>query len=177
MTTLSLRPGLAVVAILSTFLVAGCSSENAPAGSAVDDIAITEQGSQDETSSVLSSTGEVTVTMAGQSFTFATTLCLITSDDALVGGPGADDESGDPAYLDIDFVKVGSFMTGEVRINLGTDAPLTTTDEFYVAMVGSDHEYQMVIQDDGNGFELQADFRAGTGSPIGPGTVNVSCAV
>src|SRR5690554_4143487 len=177
MTTLSLRPALAAVAILSTFLLASCAAESAaPPASTPDDVKLTEQESQGETSSETTSQGDVTVVMAGQSFTFTTTLCMITDDDVLVGGPGVDDESNDPAYLDIDFATLGSTKTGEVRINLGTDAPMTSTDEFYVAFVDSDHEYELVYDDDGNGFELRADFIAATGSPIGSGTVEVSCA-
>lgn len=174
MTTLSLRPGLAAVAILSTFLLVGCAAEStAPPASTPDDVTLTEQ--EEETTPEATSRGDVTVVMAGQSFTFTATTCMITAEDVLVGGPGVDDESDDPAYLDIDFATIGSFKTGEVRINLGTDAPMTTTDEFYVGMIGSDHEYQMIYHDDGTGFELETNFLAGTGVGIGPATVTVTC--
>jgi len=174
MTTLPLRPGLAAVAILSTFLLAGCAAESAAPPASTPDDTLTKPESQ-ETSSEASTPGDATVVMAGQSFTFTTTLCMITDDDVLVGGPGIDDESADPAYLDIDFSTLGSLKSGEVRINLGTDAPMTSTDEFYVAFVDSDHEYQLIYHNDGNGFELEANFQASNGVPIGPATVEISC--
>src|SRR5688572_17176220 len=105
MTTIPHRTLAAAVAVSCAFLLlTGCAAEpvDTPPAAPVDDAATVEEASD----SALPSQGDVTMVMAGQSFSFSATTCAISESDILVMGPGADDESNDPAYLDIDLTDV-----------------------------------------------------------------------
>lgn len=118
--------------------------------------------------------GEATVLMAGESFTFTLSLCMISDTDILVHGPGTGVEEGIPAYLDIDFHHDGQGLAGEARIERGTDQQFDSTDDFYAANLG-DAAPGSTIDVTGNSFVFEGDFHSALASNIGPGTLSVDC--
>lgn len=111
------------------------------------------------------------LTLTGQSFTFDVT-CLISDDDTLIYGPGRDDDSGEPAYLDLDFYQLEGWTHGEVRIDLGTDQQFVSSDNVYSSNIGPDHEHGILFHPGRTTVESQY---AANGGPIGPGTLVVEC--
>lgn len=172
---------LTATVVAASLLLAGCAAELTIGGPADPEgnIDSTGQGTTPDQPAPsepqgAAGTGGITISMAGQSFSFDADLCLITEEDLLVGGPGRDDDSREPAYLDIDLTTVSGLKTGEVRITLGTDQRFVSTDEDLIAFVGEGYEYLLMHHD--NGFQLEGEFRSSTTSMlIGPGTVMVDC--
>ena len=163
-------PAAALAAVL---MLAGCASYYGPTGPGTEDP--DSKTSQGDPTTPSGTTGNhaATLTMAGQSFTFSPTMCMITDEDVLVSGPGIDDDSKEPAYFDIDLYADGSLRAGEARIDLGADQQFSSSDSFYSAQVGSGHEY-MIMDDDGT-FVLEAAFRASSGESIGTGEFRIDC--
>ncbi len=175
MTTLSRRPFAAALAVFGALILSSCAmGDTPPVPVLVEDAADVQEETQEEAPAAEGS-GKVTMVMAGQSFTFSATTCLIGDDDILVMGPGADDESGEPAFLDLDLATVDNLKHGEIRVELGTDAPLTSTDQFYMTTIAPDHEYGIMYDGDGKGLVVDANYLAANGVPIGPATVTVKC--
>ncbi|MEO9095348.1 MAG: hypothetical protein ABI255_06955 [Microbacteriaceae bacterium] len=167
---------LAVVATMA--LVAGCSAgpfsgpiesdaaaegTSAPDAPAQDAAAVETSAGDDPANA---GTATATLVMEGQSFTFSPTLCMVGDEDALVSGPGVDDGSQEPAYLDIDFYRIDLSWGGEVRVDLGTDRAMTSSDRFYSIRIGQNDEY-MVQQ-------VEHDNVAGE-TESGEGTLTVTC--
>lgn len=177
-------PG-AAIALTAVFLLAGCAAESAPSapvpgeagdsGSAgMDEATSAGQNSDVAAEGPAAGSGSASVTLTGQSFTFEIDMCMIGEDDVLIAGPGRDDDSGEPAYFDLDFVMMSTDdQYGEVRINLGTDQPLASTDQFLAMWIGEGRDSAVSF---GSG-SLQADgeFLAANGSPVGPGAIVVDC--
>ncbi|WP_232819049.1 hypothetical protein [Homoserinimonas sp. OAct 916] len=118
-----------------------------------------------------------TLVLDGQSFTFSPTTCMSGDEDVLVSGPGVDDGSQEPAFLDIDFVRVDLGWDGEVRIDLGTDQPMSTTERFYSIRVGGDddHSVGQVAFDDVAELRVDGIVREGGEAELGEGTLEVTC--
>lgn len=171
------------LAMTAVFALAGCAAGNAEpqpepqnAGSneqAPPQASTDSQTGENDHRGDAAAEGSATITLAGQSFTFTPSTCIIDAADAVVSGPGADDDSGDPARLDIDVYGLDSEAGGEVRITLGTDQPFVTTDDFLVAFVGDPHDY--VIGAGSGWLQIDGTFRANGETPLGPGTVVVDC--
>lgn len=111
--------------------------------------------------------------MAGQSFTFSPTMCVLDDEEVMVYGPGADDDSSDPAFLDIGLYSEGDFTHGEVRIELGTDQQFDSREEFFVAFAGGLDDFELTYDDDSLVFD--GEFRFAGDGQLGPGTVQVNC--
>lgn len=167
---------LPAAALAAVLLLAGCAPGEVPEG----------QGAQaPETSAAPSTDGDTVnppatpgdhdavLSMAGQSFTFRPTVCMVTDEDVLVSGPGIDDDSQEPAWLDIDLYSEGSFREGGVRIDLGTDQQFSSSDSFFSANIGPGEEY--LIMDDYGTLVIEATFRANGEASIGPGTFRIDC--
>lgn len=176
----------AAIGLAAVFLLAGCAAEAAPAAPGPDEVA-NEQGDAssevettddaagaNSTEDTSATPGSASVTLAGQSFTFDIDMCMIGEDDLLIAGPGRDDDSGQLAYFDLDFVMMSTDDPyGEARIEIGTDQPLTSTDEFLAMWVGEGRNYAVAF---GSGFlQADGDFLSANGSPVGPGTIVVDC--
>lgn len=172
---------LTATVVAASLLLGGCAADLTIGGTADPEGSVDDTGqgtTQDQQApsepQEAAGAGSVTISMAGQSFSFDADRCLITEEDLLVGGPGRDDDSQEPAYLDIDLTTVSGLKAGEVRITLGTDQQFVSTDEDLVAFVGEGYEYLLMHYD--NGFQLEGEFRSSsTSTPIGPGTVMVDC--
>lgn len=160
-------------ALAAVLLLAGCASYQGPTGPGTEDPDSKMGQGGTKTPPVTPGSHEATLTMAGQSFTFSPTVCMIGDEDVLVSGPGVDDDSKEPAYLDIDLVATGSLREGGARVDLGTDQQFSSSDDFYSAQIGSGEEY--TIMDDGGTFVLEGIFRANGATSIGPGTFRIDC--
>ncbi len=118
--------------------------------------------------------GTASLVMAGESFSFVLAFCAIDERDILVHGPGQGDESGEPAYLDVDFVREMSFTAGGARIDLGATRHLQSMDDFSAFDTEySTGEYSLTL--DGASFALEGEFRSARGESLGPGTLTVEC--
>ena len=97
---------------------------------------------------------------------------MITEDDILVEAGGKNDETGDPAFLSID-MNLGAQTTGEIRVNLGTDNPFESTDDFYTAFFGDG--YDGTIDAKFPKASFTGTFYVSTGDVLGVGDVEVTC--
>lgn len=160
-------------ALAAVLLLAGCAPSVGPTGPGTEDP--DSKASQGDTATPPAPGNHTaTFTMAGRSFTFSPTMCLVTDEDVLVSGPGIDDDSKEPAHFDVDLYADGALRAGGVRIDLGTDKPRSSSDDFYAASIGSGEDY-MILDEDGT-FVLEASFRARGGEPIGTGEFRIDCA-
>lgn len=113
-----------------------------------------------------------TLTMDGQSFTFTLNSCLLSDGDALVSGPGADD-SGELAFLDVDYYDTSEVSGGQVRVELGTDQPFSSSDRFYsMGDVSSEGDS---IQAEGRELTITAEVLENGDTSLGSGTLRASC--
>lgn len=126
----------------------------------------------DDADAVTPGQHHVTLTMTGQSFTFAPTTCVNEDDDLRISGPGVDDGDKAPVFLDMDIGRVDGWPAGKVFVyfNAKQAAP---TDVYFEAEVGSGDDYSMghVL----NGFEAEVFFRNHDAVPTGDGTFMIIC--
>lgn len=170
-----------VVLLAATALVAGCSagpfSGPADNDTPASDAQTVEAPAADDPAVDAPGASTATLVMDGQSFTFSPTICMAGDEDAVVSGPGLDDGSQEPAFLDLDFYRVDVSWGGGVRINLGTDQPMTSSDRFYSIRVGESDDYmvQQVGHDEGTELMVEGIVRDGGEAELGVGTLTVSC--
>lgn len=180
--TALIRPallGAGAVAVATALLLTGC----APAAQS-NDAAVSDRSPASDASASTSAEEKesevgdpaqhtATLVMAGQSFTFSPTVCMLEDDAVLVYGPGIDDDSQDPAFLDIDLTSEGSFTHGEVRIELGTNQQFDSRDEFFVAFAGGVDDFELTYDD--ASLTFTGEFRFAGDGQLGPGTIQVGC--
>lgn len=178
MSALSFHRPLRAIVIGSALvlLLAGCGVVAPPTGAGTDPG--TAPGSSDENGDTGGTAPDsagggvpAVLTLTGQSFTFDVT-CMISDGDTLIYGPGRDDDSGEPAYLDVDLYLMDGWTGGEVRIDLGTDQQFESSDNIYTSQIGPDHEYGIMYDPGRTTIEGQY---AANGGPIGPGTLVAEC--
>ena len=116
--------------------------------------------------------GSAQLVLDAATYSFTTAHCHISGSDVLAHGRGADDATGEPAYLDVDFVSEEGMTTGGVTVSLGATAQFESTDDAYTFdteyFAG---EYTLGIAGD---MELRADFHLNGADPA-PATLIVSC--
>lgn len=81
-----------------------------------------------------SNSGELTsatFAIGEEVFEFSPTLCMLGEEDVMVQGPGTNTQTGEVAFLDVDFTSFDGDFVGGADIELGTDEPFTSPDEFY----------------------------------------------
>lgn len=110
--------------------------------------------------------------MAGQSFSFMTH-CSIGEEDILIHGPGSDDDSGELAFLSVDFTTVDGSRHGTVRVDLGTDQQFVSSDDIYVSHIGPEYEYMIMYN--GGSTDIESQYLANGETPIGPATLTAEC--
>lgn len=117
--------------------------------------------------------GQTILTMAGQSYTFTPTTCLIDDNQQKVTGAGIDNADKAPVFLDISITKDDDgWPTGVVHVYF--DAKNAgPTENFVIAAIGDGDDYGMghVL----NGYEIEALFRTVDGVPTSTGTFTINC--
>ncbi|WP_168625640.1 hypothetical protein [Cryobacterium sp. BB307] len=172
---------LAVALTLTgSLILSGCASDAAtpPTGQDSTGDAAASEAETNASGSGSTNAGGATATAAvdAKTFTFAPTLCAIDADDVLVRGPGKDDSTGEPVFLDIDLTNLSDAAFGGVRIELGTDQPFDTSDEFFVAHITEDEDFSLDARaGNPSSMDFSADFRHATGTSAGHGAVEVRC--
>lgn len=181
-----IRPLALVAPLAAVALVAGCSAgpfsgptvNDTPAVDApIVETPAVEAPAADDSAAEAAGASTATLLMDGQSFTFSPTICMSGDEDVLVSGPGVDDGSQEPAFLDVDFYRVDLFWGGGVRVNLGTDQPMTSSDRFYSITVGASDDYmvEQVENDDDAELMVEGIVRDNGEAELGVGTLTVSC--
>ncbi len=140
-------------------LLAGCGDGNS-----------TEKNTSNSkgASTAVASENKGVVTIDDQAFTFVTDMCMVADGDVLVSGPGTDD-GGDPVYVSLDAT---SSTEGGIDINLGTDDESASSDE---TLTAGSHGGDFSVETDGSKVTVNGDFAGTDGSPIGAGTMEVTC--
>src|SRR5690554_2184631 len=144
--------GATISAVALSFLLVGCGGVGAPigggdlqpsgppSGATESPAEPTEPGGAGGPGDLPAwATTPAQLVMAGQSFSFMTS-CTVSEGDILIHGPGYDDDSGELAYLSVDFTMVNGARNGEIRIDLGTDQQFVSSDSIYVSKADPDHE-------------------------------------
>ncbi len=155
-------------AVLSAALVAlACGACAAPAGG--QDAAPPDP----EADSGSNTAGTAQLVMDDATFTFTLAHCAVTATDALAHGPGQNDGTQEPAYLDVDLVLDGT-TTGGVSVDLGATSRFESSDDAYTF----DTEYfagDYALQFRDGELELEADFHRGGPESTSTGTLTVAC--
>jgi hypothetical protein len=166
------------VALLAPLLLAGCGLP-LPDAPAAEDPAVEAPAVQvpDEADSEENETpagaGEAALMMAGESFSFKLDVCMFDEENLLASGPGVGNESGDPAYLNIDVVRSDDFSTGGARIDLGTDEQFSSAEDFYSLNLDLGDEYHITLHS--RTFVFEGDIRFRGENELGWGTFTVEC--
>ncbi len=118
--------------------------------------------------------------IAGIAFEFSPTICLVDQGDIVVLGPGRNTRTGEIAFLDVDFTTFEGRVVGGADIELGTDRPLTSPDDFYRLDTAFD-DADFAISVEGRSFTAEGNFRAHGAAPLpdggaAPGVLQVRCA-
>ncbi|NLA64353.1 MAG: hypothetical protein GX862_00130 [Leucobacter sp.] len=144
-----------------------------PEGAGSESAAAEQQVPAEETAS-----GRYTATLSAgdREFTFAPSTCIINDEDVVVSGPGADDATGEPAFLSIDLYTATEPYQGEVRVDLGTDQEFESSDDLIVAFIGSEHGSQYVRASNDSMVLTVGEFRDGNAGTLGSGRVIFNCA-
>lgn len=124
------------LALMLPLLLTSCSSTGeeapttpAPRGEA--EAPSTNESQPDATQSSGADSGRATFQIADESYEFSLTTCLISEEDILAQGPGTNAQDGGIAFLDVDFTQYDGGFVGGADIELGTDRPFTSPDDFY----------------------------------------------
>lgn len=169
------RAGAAMLALIAPLALIACAPEGGPAVEPAPAPAekVAEQNDNATAHAALKE-GTAELVMAGESFSFELTHCAVGDTDILAGGPGQGNESGDPAYFDIDVVlEGGTPVTGGARIDLGTNEQFTSMDEFYSLNIDTGDYRSLMIN--GDIAELDGTIRFSGENDLGPGTFTVDC--
>lgn len=128
--TLSHRSSLGALAVIFSLGVTACGTDTETSPTPPED-------STDASSSVepsISSSAEqqsATFAIGEELFEFSPTLCILSDEDVMVQGPGTHTQTGEMAFLDVDFTSFDGDFVGGADIELGTDEPFTSPDAFY----------------------------------------------
>lgn len=117
--------------------------------------------------------GSATLSVAGREFSFDLAVCGVHDGEVVVGGPGTETGAGGPAYLDGDTVMLDGAVYGEFRVEIGTDQPFDSTDDFIA--LGNSAGGDLSLTDDGADHRAVGSAWAADGGSLGEGTLLFSC--
>lgn len=172
--TVTTTLGVAVIAAL----VGGCGGADGEAGdqpsSAVEGAAVgSAEADATSPSSTGGANGSATLSVAGREFSFDLAVCGVHDGEVVVGGPGTETGAGGPAYLDGDTVMLDGAVYGEFRVEIGTDQPFDSTDDFIA--LGNSAGGDLSLTDDGADHRAVGSAWAADGGSLGEGTLLFSC--
>ncbi len=123
--------------------------------------------------------GSATAQIGGLTFEFSPRMCIVGEDDMVVYGPGSNTATGEIAFLDIDLTAYEGSYAGGVDIELGTDQPMTSPDDFYTLDPSFDNTgFTLSVQ--GRSFTVEGLYQAHGDAPLpegdsAHGIVEVDC--
>lgn len=170
--------GLAVLALVLSFVLTACgttSGAESASPSAETDPPSTESQPAEESAGDASAILQV----AGDSFAFSPAICIVGEEDIVVQGAGSSTQTGEVAFLDVDFTAYDGGYVGGADIELGTDQPFTSPDDFYrLDPLVDDTGFMLSM--DGQAFTVEGAFTthgAALSAPGGAphGVLQVSC--
>lgn len=171
---------LGVVALTLPLLLSACSSEPgatsaSPSSDGADPGVETPTSTEPEvTEPAAGATAAATVTIGADTFEFSPTTCLVGLEDIVVQGPGSNTQTGELAFLDIDFVSYEGEVMGGVDVELGTDQPFTSPDDYFRLDTYSDSRgFTLAVT--GESFTAEGQFRANPEGSSSAGTIAVRC--
>lgn len=176
-TRLHIRRGLVASALAAAVALSGCALSPVSEGAGTTSDDSTPDGAEragEPGATGGASHGTAQISAGDQDFTFELALCMISDEDVLVHGPGSNDDTAEVAYLDIDFTTVSSVMAGELRIDLGTDQHLDSSDRILIGEIGPDYDSSLTLRSDG--LTLYTELREGSsGRSVGPMEALIDC--
>lgn len=173
------RLGAFVLAL--PLVLTGCSTEPGTAATPPSRDTAPSSSSFDDSSSAEVATGEASATfqIAGSTFEFSPTLCIVGEEDIVAQGAGTNIQTGEIAFLDADFTTYEGSYVGGADIELGTDQPFTSPDDYYrLDPLVNDEGFDLSVT--GASFTVEGTFY-GQGAAQLPngdaaqGTLQVSC--
>lgn len=173
-----LQSRFAAVAV-GTLAVAVLLSACAGGQGAVEDTdtAPTEQSAPpvaDESAADDAYAGTATAVIDGREFTFRLSGCTIYEQSEVeLSGPGAEVGSDTPSHLDGGAMQMDSDAIGEFRIDIGSDGPFDSSDEFLSLGAPSGGDFTVVA--DGDGHLATGNSWDSDGTDLGTGTLRFTC--
>ncbi|MDO5676170.1 MAG: hypothetical protein Q4G35_01545 [Propionibacteriaceae bacterium] len=174
-----------VFAFMLPLLLASCSSTGEEAPTSPSPRGETEAPSAAESQPDAAQpsdadSGSATFQIADESFEFSLTTCLIREEDILAQGPGSNTQDGGIAFLDVDFTQYDGDFVGGADIELGTDRPITSPDDFYrLDPLFNNEGFEATVNADTFVAEGMFVAHGQTSLPVetaNSGTLTVSCA-
>lgn len=170
---------LGIIAVALPLALTACSSSSEGGTPPVADDMSSDVSVEAPPVDAESGRAEASAQIDGLSFGFSLSMCLVGDEDILVQGAGSNDQTGEIAFLDIDFTAYDASYVGGVDVELGVDRPFTSPDDVYrlttefdatgftVTVTGTSAIIEGVFYGQGT-----ARSSSGAGSP---GTVHVQC--
>lgn len=160
-------------ALATALLLTGCADAvEAPQNAAPDTAGAPAAG--DDEQQPAADAGSVQVSVDGREFAFTIKSCARYQDSEMeVSGPGGETTSDVPSYFDGGLMEMDSTPSGEFRINIGTDQPFDSTDDFL--SIGDSAGGGVSVDRDGDDYVVTAASWDAQGSDLGQGTVRITC--
>lgn len=160
-------------ALATALMLTGCANELEAPQNPAPDTAGAPAASQDEQPPAADA-GSVQVSVDGREFTFTIKSCARYQDSEIeVSGPGGEAGSDVPSYFDGGLMEMDSTPRGEFRIDIGTDQPFDSTDDFL--SIGDSTGGAISVDNDGDDYVVTAASWDAQGTDLGQGTVRITC--
>ncbi|MFC7789402.1 hypothetical protein ACU045_10525 [Microbacterium sp. MAHUQ-60] len=170
---------LAALALAFPLALTACSAPHSPASTSPADESTSASAVESPPAAAATGDAGATFRIGGDTFEFSPMTCLVGEEDIVVQGPGRNTGNGEIAFLDVDLTAYEGSHVGGADIELGTDRPFTSPDDFYrLDALVDDAGFALSL--DGESFTVDGTFY-GHGSarlPDGdsaPGVLTVRC--
>lgn len=173
--------GLCVLTLTLAVLMTGCATESAPAPNPPANAGNTPAPEESSTTSEGNGSNNAHFHIGEMSFEFTPTLCILSDEDVMVQGPGTHTQTGEVAFLDVDFTIFEGDFVGGADIELGIDEPFSSPDDFYrLDPLVNDEGFDLIVE--GGSATAQGLFYLHNlegvslrGDDVGQGVIEVSC--
>lgn len=124
---------LGALTLALPLMLTGCSTEPGTATTPPPENTAPSSTSSDDSSPAEVAAGDASATfqIAGSTFEFSPTTCIMGEEDIVAQGAGTNIQTGEIAFFDVDFTAYEGSYVGGADIELGTDQPFTSPDNYY----------------------------------------------
>lgn len=169
------RSALIGGALAASLLLVGCGGSAPQPPSAPEASApATATEKPDDASTIENMPGAAQITVAGRTFSFELSTCVIYGEEVELGGLGGETGVETPSYLDGGVMSMGQQSLGEFRIDIGADGPFQSSDEF-IAFGAPTGDSDFVVVLDGDGYVATGPAWSDQGNDLGLAKMQFSC--
>lgn len=162
----------AISAVIALLLLTGCATgaESPNVSSAAD----LPQPSGGGGGTASASVGTATATIGARTFAFELSGCTVYDGrEVELSGLGGEVGTDVPSYLDGGAMEMDSTALGEFRIDIGSDGPFQSSDEFIALGAPTGGNFSIVKE--GTGYLATGPAWDNNGTALGAGTLHFTC--